>query len=81
MRHAIPKEPIPFKEFTPHITPSSDLALRISRLQDEMAEYVEKRVAELKASADGRDLPAESLRRMLVRGECPCQACLRLSNE
>jgi hypothetical protein len=83
MRRAVPKEPIPFREYTPHVVPptSSELTARIERIQQEIIEYVDKRVAELKAGRDGADLPIESLRRMLIRGECPCAAALRLLNE
>ncbi len=60
---------------------SADLAADIARIQYEISHFIEGRIAELKASHDGAGLPPESLRRMLVRGECPCRATTRLIEE
>ena len=83
MRRAVPKEPIPFREYTPHVVPTtpSELAAKIERVQDEIARFIESKVRALKASQDGRNQPVESLRQMLTRHQCPCQAALRLINE
>jgi hypothetical protein len=59
----------------------ADLAADIQRIQQEISEFVDGRIAALRAGTDGASLPSESLRMMLVRGECPCRCALRLINE
>ena len=83
MRRAVPKEPIPFREYTPHVVPTtpSELAAKIERVQHEIAEFIESKVQAVKASESGRSQPVESLRMMLIKHQCPCQAALRLCNE
>ena len=56
----------------------ADLADDIRRVQAEIEAFIEDRLAELKASAAGRDLPLEWLRGELIRGQCSCQCALRL---
>jgi hypothetical protein len=57
----------------------ADLAADIERIQQEIAEFVDARVAEQKVSYS--DLPSEVLRQTLVRLDCPCKCALRLINE
>jgi hypothetical protein len=59
----------------------ADLADDIARMQDEIAGYIDNRVAELKASPDCASQPAEVLRRMLIKFDCPCRAATRLTDE
>jgi hypothetical protein len=60
-----------------HLTPA-DLTALIGLTQEFIAEDLERRVQVVKQSADGSGQPIESLRLMLVRGECPCRATMRL---
>jgi hypothetical protein len=53
------------------------LAFEINRLHADIEAFISDRVAELKAGSL-KDLPAEVLRRDLVRFECPCRCALRL---
>jgi hypothetical protein len=57
----------------------ADLAADIEKIQQEISEFVDGRVAEQKASYS--DLPSEVLRQSLVKFDCPCKCALRLLNE
>jgi hypothetical protein len=58
-----------------------DLADDIERVQQEISEFIDERVAALRSGPDGASQPPESLRQMLVKFECPCRSALRLINE
>jgi len=61
------------KERTPQ-----DLADDIRRVQAEIEAYIDDRVAEFKASSDGKNLPIGWIRNELTKFGCPCEAALRL---
>jgi hypothetical protein len=56
------------------------LAFRVEQMQAEIEAYIDAKLAELKASNDGKSLPIESLRQMMTaRDRCSCATVLRLS--
>jgi hypothetical protein len=55
-----------------------DLADDIRRVRAEISEFIDDRVAELKASSSGKSLPIGWLRHELTKFECPCEVALRL---
>jgi hypothetical protein len=55
----------------------ADLRNLVQLTRDFVAEDLERRVALAKDSLDGRGLPAEVLRRDIVRQDCQCTAALR----
>ena len=54
-----------------------DLRRLVFFTQEMVAEELQRRVTAFKASRDGSGLPAETLARDLVRGQCHCEAALR----
>jgi hypothetical protein len=64
-----------------HHRSPADLAADIARIQQDIADYIDRRVAEVKASAEGADLPIETLRHLLFQGDCACRAAMRFLNE
>jgi hypothetical protein len=57
---------------------SADLLALIDLLKELTGEELERRLQELKNSADGKSQPLEFLRRMLIGGQCNCAATARL---
>jgi hypothetical protein len=59
-----------------------DLAGEILRLKGEVDAFIDGKVAELKASADGQSLPTEMLRQSLTRGDsCSCRVAMKILAE
>lgn len=55
------------------------LAERIEQARQEAEAFIDAKVAELKASADGRTQPIGALKLMITRGDtCACRIALRL---
>jgi hypothetical protein len=59
----------------------ADLKALVELTREFIDEDLERRVAVLKASRDGAPLPAETLRRELVRQRCRCEAALTWPHE
>jgi hypothetical protein len=57
-----------------------DLRRLVEITQEFISEELERRVTMAKASADGRNLPTDTIRRDLVRHECRCTAAMRWLN-
>jgi hypothetical protein len=62
--------------------PQRTLAADIERLRSDLISFFEERVATLKQSRDGANLPIEALRHQLTRGDtCLCRVIRRLLDE
>jgi hypothetical protein len=62
--------------------PVRDLGGEILRLRGEIESFIDAKVAEVKRSESGRDLPIDSLRHMLTRGDsCLCRAAMHILAE
>jgi hypothetical protein len=74
------RKPEPTPERKPE--PAPDLGGEILRLRGQIENFIDGKVAELKASRDGQSLPVGDLRHMLTQGDsCLCRAATRLLNE
>ncbi|MFY9837671.1 MAG: hypothetical protein WAK55_14635 [Xanthobacteraceae bacterium] len=62
---------------------SADLLSDLNRLHAEVEAFLDKKLAELKATRDGAGLPIQMLRRMLIGADplCPCQLAQKLAND
>jgi hypothetical protein len=59
--------------------PTEDLGGEILRLRGQIEAFIDAKVLQMKQSASGRDLPADTLRMMLTHGSgCWCQIALNV---
>ena len=62
--------------------PAPDLAGEILRLRGELESFIDSKVAQVKASRDGKDLPVDVIRKQLTRGHsCHCVVAMNLLAE
>jgi hypothetical protein len=59
--------------------PTPDLAGTILRVQAEVKSFIDGKIAQVKASRDGKDLPVEAIRQSLTRGDgCLCRVAMNI---
>jgi hypothetical protein len=59
--------------------PVRDLGGEILRLRGEIESFISAKIAEVKASRDGKDLPPEVIRQSLTRNDsCLCRAAMNI---
>ena len=59
--------------------PAPDLAGAILKLRGQVEAFIESKVLELKASADGRSQSIDVLRQMLTKGDgCACRVAMNI---
>jgi hypothetical protein len=59
--------------------PVPDLAGTIMRLRGEVESFIDGKIAQIKQSRDGRDLPLEVIRQSLTRGDsCLCRVAMNI---